>query len=53
MGKSKELFIQLREIELGIEECNGNCMDCIRSCDITQTDIDEYIKQNKTEEEQL
>jgi len=51
MGISKELFMQIRQIEQELQECTGNCLECIKDCEVTQKDVVDYIKTLKQEEE--
>ena len=43
MGKSKELFILERERLSNDESCDGNCLECIKTCPTRQQDIAEFI----------
>jgi hypothetical protein len=50
MSISKELFMAIRQLEQELQECNGNCLECIKDCEVTQKDIADYVKLKQEEE---
>ena len=45
MGRTKEIFILDRERQQMEEiDCDGNCLECIRSCETTPRDIEQLLR---------